>query len=505
MAEIFRPAYHVDPATGKRVNAGTPGAVRKKSPTYWIRYYTPDGKRHKVKGYPDKKATEAKAAELERRGIRLDAGLADPTDVHAKTPLAEHAEDFRRYLAAKQNTVDYVALTFARLMAILDGCRFTKIGDVQASAVVEYLGTLRNEGKSVKTANDYLAAVKGFTRWLWRDKRSVLDALAGLSKFANSGDIRHARRDLSPDELGLLLEAANQSTKAIRRLLGRDRYFLYLTACATGFRVSELASMTPESFNLDGDMPTATVQASCTKNRKLAVQPLPLDVAKAIREYLAHKPAGVSLWPGKWRRKAVFMIRADLSEARRKWLQSFPDARQRAEAEQSDFLAYRDAEDRYADFHSLRHGYITMIGKAGVSPREHQDLARHSTYAMTSRYTHSRAYDLAAAVQGLPIQMAGPAPQSQPLAATGTDGKPISLDQKSGLFLGPQLAILADFGGQTRTETTPTGNEENPGKHRVSQGFLDPQASRGNVEAPGIEPGSRCTSAPASTCVASRW
>ena len=62
-------------------------------------------------------------------------------------------------------------------------------------------GTLAQaeQGKSVKTANDYLAAVKGFTRWLWRDKRSVLDPLAGLSKLANGEtDIRHARRDFSP-------------------------------------------------------------------------------------------------------------------------------------------------------------------------------------------------------------------------------------------------------------------------------------------------------------------
>src|ERR1019366_55284 len=170
MAEIFRPAYHVDPATAKRVNASFPGAVRKKSPTWWIRYYTPDGKRHKVKGYPDKKATEAKAAVLERRGIRLDAGIVDPTDIHAKTPLAEHAEDFRRYLAANGNTEEYVAKMLFRLTAVLDGCRFVKVADVQSFAVIEFLGTLRGQGKSVKTANDYLAAVKGFTRWLWRDK-----------------------------------------------------------------------------------------------------------------------------------------------------------------------------------------------------------------------------------------------------------------------------------------------------------------------------------------------
>src|SRR5438874_7019021 len=130
MAEIFRPAYHVDPATGKRVNAGTPGAVRKKSPTWWIRYYTPDGNRHKVKGYRDKKATETKAAELERRGIRLDAGIVEPTDEHAKRPLAEHAEDFRRYLQAKGNTSLYVQLMLFRLNAVLDGCGFVRMADV---------------------------------------------------------------------------------------------------------------------------------------------------------------------------------------------------------------------------------------------------------------------------------------------------------------------------------------------------------------------------------------
>jgi integrase len=339
MAEIFRPVYHIDPATAKRVNSRFPGALRKKSKTWWIRYYLPSGERKKVKGYTDKKATAAKAAELERKAARLAEGLADPTDDHAKRPLAEHAEDFRRYLAAKQNTSDYVALTFARLSTVLDGCRFVRPADLQPSAVVEFLEQLRRGGKSLKTVNDYLAAVKGFTRWLWRDHRTPVDALSSLSKFAHANtDVRHARRDLSADELAHLLEAARTSPQAVRCLSGPDRYSLYLTAAATGFRASELASMTPESFVLDGETPTATVQASCTKNRRLAVQPLPLDAAVALRGYLASKPAGQPVWPGKWRRKAVFMIRADLTRARQTWLQSFQDARQRDEMAQSDFL-----------------------------------------------------------------------------------------------------------------------------------------------------------------------
>jgi integrase len=420
MAQIYRPWY-IDKQSGKR----------KRSRTWHVRYYTPDGVRHHRKGFRDKRATETLAAELERKGIQEAAGIIDPTHEHAKRPLAEHAEDFRRYLAAKGNTADYVGLVLFRLTALLDGCRFVRVADVQASAVVEFLSRLRQHGadaagKSVKTANEYLAAAKGFTRWLWRDKRTCVDVLAGLSKLPNGeSDVRHARRDLSLDELGRLLDAARASRRVKYKLAGIDRHALYLTAASTGFRVSELASMTPESFDLAGDTPTATVQAACTKNRKEAIQPLPLDVAAVMRKYLAGKPAGKPVWPGtSWSVHASILVRLDLADARRTWLESLHDDRRRSEAEGTDFLAYRDAEGRYADFHGLRHTFITMVGKAGVSPKEHQDLARHSTYALTGRYTHSRFYDLAAAVQALPIPTAGPETDAgqQALRATGTDG-----------------------------------------------------------------------------------
>src|ERR1019366_2886159 len=372
--------------------------------------------------------------------------------------------------------------------------QFVKVADVQSFAVIEFLGTLRGQGKSVKTANDYLAAVKGFTRWLWRDKRTVLDALAGLSKLANGEtDVRHARRDISPDELGLLFEAAQSSPDVIRCLPGPDRHFLYLTACATGFRVSELASMIPESFSLDGDTLTATVQASCTKNKKLAVQPLPLGVADMLREYLREKPAGAIIWPGNpkapaesWRLHGAEMIRTDLAEARRKWLQTFQDDRQRAEAERSDFLVYRDAAGRYADFHALRHSFITMVGKSGVSPREHQDLARHSTYALTSKYSHSRLYDLAAAVHSLPIPTTGK-PEAEALKATGTDGKADTKNHVQagkislGPFLGPQPAILRDSQRQAETESTKSQDEANRGKTKETLSFPAVSAGKKNI------------------------
>ena len=222
MAEIYRPAYtETDPETGKR--------VKRKSSRWHVRYYLPDGTRKRVKGYTDKKATEALAANLERRAAREAEGIIDATDAHAKRPLAEHAEDYRRYLAAKGNTARHVVKTVARLLRCLDRCRFVKTGDVQPSRVVEFLGELRAEGKGIATANYYLVAVKGFTRWLWKDKRILADPLAGMSKLAGAeADVRHGRRDFAPDELARLLDAARQSGETFRDLTGADRFALYL-------------------------------------------------------------------------------------------------------------------------------------------------------------------------------------------------------------------------------------------------------------------------------------
>jgi integrase len=65
-------------------------------------------------------------------------------------------------------------------------------------------------------------------------------------------------------------------------------------------------------------------------------------------------------------------------------------------------LAYRDHDGRYADFHSLRHLFITRLSEAGVSPRMAQTLARHSDIRLTlGVYTHVELADRTAAIQSL--------------------------------------------------------------------------------------------------------
>ncbi len=82
------------------------------------------------------------------------------------------------------------------------------------------------------------------------------------------GDVRVRRRPLEEAELRALLAAASASAAVFRGLTGRDRAALYSVAMTTGFRVAELASLTPSSFDLAAEPATATVEAAYSKNRR---------------------------------------------------------------------------------------------------------------------------------------------------------------------------------------------------------------------------------------------
>ncbi len=82
-------------------------------------------------------------------------------------------------------------------------------------------------------------------------------------------------------------------------------------------------------------------------------------------------------------------------------------------------IEYRDAAGRYADFHALRHTFVSNLASPTVHPKTAQSLARHSTITLTmDRYTHSFSGDEAAALATLP-DVTTPLPDS--MRATGTD------------------------------------------------------------------------------------
>jgi hypothetical protein len=80
---------------------------------------------------------------------------------------------------------------------------------------------------------------------------------------------------------------------------------------------------------------------------------------------------------------------------------------------------YEGARGREADFHALRHTFISNLARAGVHPRNAQALARHSTIELTmGTYTHVEMGDLASDLEGLPAIVRAPAGLAKGPSAT---------------------------------------------------------------------------------------
>ena len=87
-------------------------------------------------------------------------------------------------------------------------------------------------------------------------------------------------------------------------------------------------------------------------------------------------------------------------------------------------VAYRNDDVHQADFHALRHTYLSRLGRSGASPKAMQRLVRHTTVQLTlGRYTHANLFDLKAAVDLLP-PLSSPSTNEREavkLQAAGTD------------------------------------------------------------------------------------
>jgi integrase len=428
---------------GKRVTKNMRQAKRtvSRSPVWHGRYTDRNGERHQVKLSESKEIARRMLAKLSGDSQLSSVGLGDDFEEHRGRPLLEHLEDFRRYLLAKGNVERYVATVFSHCRELITGCRFEEFRDIQPSAIVEFLAGLRTKqppalsssqrefdagelaallgvarasvwrmvkrgqahvegqgrsrrfsretvdsllsrrgGIGIQTSNHHLTSIKQFSKWMVKDRRSPDDPLAGLSRQNASTDVRRSRRALARAEFAALLAAAAQG-KDFRGVSGGDRAMLYRVASQTGLRASELASLTPASFDLTGDTPTVTVEAAYSKHRRRDVQPIRADVAAVIVDYLGKKAKG-PVWPGTWPDAGAEMIRLDLAAAG---------------------IPYVDDAGRVYDFHSIRHQFISDLAAAGVHPKAAQELARHSTITLTmNHYTHLGIRDRAAALDRLP-------------------------------------------------------------------------------------------------------
>ena len=167
-----------------------------------------------------------------------------------------------------------------------------------------------------------------------------------------------------------------------KRLLAGPRKLLYLLAMHTGLRRGEINALHGGDFHLDTANPYWMLPAAFVKNRKEQPRPLHPELVAELQKLKAAgklKPED-SVFPE--RVPPMKVIRADFKAAG---------------------IPLKDERGHVVDFHALRTTYITRLQRAGVSPREAMELARHSDMRLTMKtYTDVAQLPLAATVRGLP-------------------------------------------------------------------------------------------------------
>ncbi len=437
MPRVFRQKYTQPTADGKRKT--------RQSAKWYVEYRDAQGIRRRVPGYTDKGATQQLAAELERNAERQLAGLVDAFADHRKRPLREHLNDWHGALIARGASRDYADLVKSRATKALTGCGFVFLADVSASDLQAYLSRLRSDGLSIQTVNFYLQAVKQFFRWMVADRRMPDNPVAYLRGGNVRTDRRHDRRALDTDELRSLLDATKNGPERFG-MKPDARAMLYQLAVETGLRATELRTLTWDCLDLEGDLPTVTVKAGYSKHRRTDTLPLKPSTTQTLARWsneLGNVDPTARLF--NMPPKAAKMLRADLADAG---------------------LPYADADGRVADFHSLRHTYISNLARGGVHPKIAQQLARHSTITLTmDRYSHTVLGELSDALSALPELDATPFEQES-VRATGTCGNPqkclpISLP-KSLPKRGARRELSHSSACNDPTQTAKFDRQENP-------------------------------------------
>ena len=389
MAAVFRPWVR---------NRKTGKSVRAKNYVVQFRHpATGQRTRHYLKT-PLKKVAEMKAAKLMER-LELEAiGVLPPQSDAIGKSLTDLLTEFISVFRSRGLTHDYVRLVQFRLNRLLAITGWKAPGDISGRSMERALASLREKGTHPSTANAYLSHARTWTEWM----RLPLEPLRGVQPLPTKGIEKRKRRALTDDEAVRLLTATLASTQKVEGYTGEERYWAYQLALATGLRANEIRSITPESFNWQAN--TVRVLCGAAKNRREAIQPLPLALVPSIRPFVAGRPPG-PIW--KRMKDACFFLGHDLAVAD---------------------VPYKLGLE-YADFHALRYTYATRLAKAGVLPAIAQRLLRHSDANLTmGLYTHLTSAELRHAIDSLPQYAPHHAPCTHPETASsvqnGTVRKP---------------------------------------------------------------------------------
>lgn len=260
-----------------------------------------------------------------------------------------------------QNTMESYGRDLRRFISFIQEKKeITDVKGVNSETIIEYLTQIREEGLAANSVNRALAALRGFYKYLLREKIIVDNPLANIELAKVWMKLPDT---ISKEEMKTILaQPGGQNNAALRNSAMLE--LLY----ATGIRVSELINLTMNSINWQVGF--LIVMGKGSKERIVPVGKVAYDCVRRyvddVRPKLMQKKMTdvlfLNRFGGKFTRQGFWKI--VVGYARKAGLQKkvYP--------------------------HTFRHSFASHLLEGGADLRTVQVMLGHSDISTTQIYTH---------------------------------------------------------------------------------------------------------------------
>jgi len=318
----------------------------------------------------DRQVAEKLKAEFIYEKERELGGVIAPRAVRAAAGrlLTEHLAEFLAYMEGLNRSASHISHVGTRVRKLIADCGWRYLSDVTAKSF-ELWRQKKSGELSVKTRNEYRAAMFSLLAWLEENEQLAVNPFKRVKKTEGRGQETVKRRAATHLEMDALLSKAGVYAVA------------YLAAATTGLRRGELSKLEWGDVHLEAAEPVALVRAVTTKDRKPAKVYLGRQLVAELKKlHSSGVPSNSLVLAG--RMPTTKQMREHLKAAR---------------------IAYVDEQGRRLDFHALRMTLDTNMAIAGVPDAVRMKVMRHKSPRLTlETYTDSEKVPVAGALAKLP-------------------------------------------------------------------------------------------------------
>lgn len=291
--------------------------------------------------------------------------------------MEDDVKDFLHYLIVERGLSKNTVSAYRRdlegyTVFLKEKESLTSLNEVSRSHIIQYLMTLKDQGRASTTLARHTASIRSFHQFLLREKRADRDPSVHIETPKTE---RKLPKVLSVKEVEALLEAPKHDSP-----FGlRDQAMLEVLY-ATGIRVSELVQLDISDVHM-----TMGFVRCIGKGNKERIIPLGKMANESVRRYLE---SGRGALLKRKHSDALFLNHHGERLTRQGFWKILKN------------LALKAHIQKELTPHTLRHSFATHLLENGADLRSVQEMLGHADISTTQIYTHvtkSRLKDIYAA------------------------------------------------------------------------------------------------------------